>query len=142
MLQKYLLKLFPGLLSGSVVLAILWLTLAPHPLPVDEIPVFSHFDKVVHALMFGGLVLVLVIDRELYLHRRYLSLCRMPRRSVYPLVLFFIGATLFGGCIELLQNAMAMGRGSDWFDFAADAIGALIFTLLSPRIATFLLCPR
>lgn len=143
MLQKYFLKLYPGLLSSVVVLAILWLTLAPHPLPADDIPMFfPNADKLVHALMFGGLVFALVIDRELFLQRRYLTTSRMPRRSCLPLILFFVAATLFGGLIELLQNAMGLGRGADWLDFAADASGALLFTLLSPRLATFLLCSR
>lgn len=142
MLQKYLLRLYPGMLSGIVVLAILWLTLAPHPLPEEDIPMFPHMDKVVHALMFGSLVFSLVIDRELLLHRRYVDSGCMPRRRLLPLGVIFIGTALFGGIIELLQGAMALGRGADWLDFAADLSGALIFTLFSPLLASLLLYRR
>lgn len=42
------------------------------------------------------------------------------------LTVYMIIVVLFGGAIELLQGAMAMGRGEDWADFMADAAGAVI----------------
>lgn len=79
MLQKYLSRVCPGIFSSIVVIAILWLTLAPHPLPESDVPLFEHADKVVHALMFGGLVFALIIDRELLRQRRYEQTGALPR---------------------------------------------------------------
>lgn len=142
MLNSFLSKLYPGLLSGLTVLAILWLTLAPHPLPDNDIRMFEHADKLVHALMFGGLVFSMVVDRELWYKRRYEQTGRLPRKRTSTLLLFAIGGTLFGGAIELLQGAMELGRGCDPVDFLADAAGAFLSAFLSPRIADFILLAR
>ena len=39
---------------------------------------------------------------------------------------------LAGGCIELLQDAMALGRGAEWADFAADSLGVLVAFFAAP----------
>lgn len=45
-------------------------------------------------------------------------------------------STLAGGAIELLQGAMQLGRGADWYDLLADAVGALVaFFIAPPAIA-------
>ena len=97
--------------------AILWLTLAPHPLPEIDMPLFPHADKVVHALMMGGLLWAWALD-IMRLHRAWI---RPPRR----LILATIAVILFGGAIELAQLVMHAGRGAEWPDFAADAAGAI-----------------
>lgn len=102
-----------------VVLAILYLTLVPKPLPDIDIPLFPGADKVVHGIMMGGLMLCVGLD-----------LARQNRDwSATPPKICLITATLaviaFGGAIELIQGAMKMGRGEDIYDFLADAIGAL-----------------
>ncbi len=120
MLQKYLTQMCPGLFSSVVVIAILWLTLAPNPLPDPEVGLFEHADKIAHALMFGGLVFALVVDRELLHQRRYEQTGEMPRcGSLIPLLAMAACATLFGGAIELLQSWMGLGRGCDMLDFLA-----------------------
>ncbi len=140
MFRRFLLRLYPGLLSTLVVLAILWLTLAPHPLPDDDIPMFENADKVVHALMFGGLVFALVFDRELLGVRRWLrGAVRASIGDRWLLIVFAVGSSAFGGVIELLQGAMGLGRGCDPWDFVADAVGAVVFAVISPWIVRRLL---
>lgn len=141
MLSSFLSRLYPGLLSAVTFLIILWLTLIPHPLPADTPELFPGADKVVHALMFGGLVLTLVIDRELWCQRSYEDKGRLPRRCRYEPWGFALIAIVIGGAIELLQGWMGLGRGCDVYDFVADIAGALIFALLAPRIAMLLLTP-
>lgn len=111
--------------------AILWLTLAPHPLGEEEIPIplFPGADKVVHAAMFGGLTLVYLWEYRR--HRR-----REPsRRRIWTAALV---STLLGALIEVAQHVMAIGRGFDLLDIAADAGGAILaailWILLSSRI--------
>lgn len=138
MLQKYLIRLIPGILTSLVSFAILWFTLAPHPLPQEEYSLFEGADKLVHALMFGTLMLALVIDRELLRQRRYEQTRRMPRRGRFTILWLAVAAILFGTVVELLQMWMCMGRTGDVLDIAADAIGVVLFACISPFVAGFL----
>lgn len=105
----------PFLPTAIVVLAILWLTLVPHPLPEADIPLFEDADKAVHAIMFGGLAAVACYDCR----RAFPGRLGIGRALVIALV-----AGAFGGVIELLQMAMNAGRSAETFDFVADAAGA------------------
>lgn len=109
-------RLPPWLLTSLTVLAILYLTLMPHPLPDNDIHLFAGADKVVHAVMFGGLYLMMWADRA----RRGQS-WRRCRAMVMAAV-----AIAFGGLIELIQQWMGMGRGCELADWAADAAGVII----------------
>ena len=42
--------------------AVLWLTLAPQPLPDLDVPPFDGLDKVMHAVMMGGLAGAFMFD--------------------------------------------------------------------------------
>lgn len=108
--------MFPFLPTVVVTVAILWLTLAPHPLPDNDLPLFEGADKVVHFLMFGGLAAALCFDV-----RRSTG-----RLSVMATWLIALAVSLFGGVIEMLQNSMEMGRSGDYIDFTADALGAYL----------------
>lgn len=132
MIEQSMKRIWPGVLTAVVAGAILWLTLAPQPLPEADIPVFEGADKVVHGLMFGGLVFAMVFDREVWLMRHRLS--PDSRKEKYFIALFFLLAVLAGGGIELLQGAMGAGRSCDGADFLADAAGAFLSALVSPRI--------
>ena len=109
MIEQSMKRIWPGVLTAVVAGAILWLTLAPQPLPEADIPVFEGADKVVHGLMFGGLVFAMVFDREVWLMRHRLS--PDSRKERYFIALFFLLAVLAGGGIELLQGAMGVGTG-------------------------------
>lgn len=84
------------------------------PLPnLPEVPT----DKVLHALVFLGLELVL----ELAL----VDLRGWRRRSAAVL-----GSIVIGGLLELVQSALPY-RSADLLDWAADALGAAVGALLS-----------
>ena len=74
----------------------------------------------------------MVFDREVWLMRHRLS--PDSRKERYFIALFFLLAVLAGGGIELLQGAMGAGRSCDGADFLADAAGAFLSALVSPRI--------
>ena len=97
--------------------AVLYLTLFPDPVPDNDLPLWEHTDKVVHALMMAAVWTALAID------------LRRPLTPRLRLTLF-ISVTAFGALIELAQQAMDLGRTADLADLAADTLGALLPTLL------------
>lgn len=89
-------KLPSWLLTAVTVAAILWLTLVPRPLGDMKPELFPGADKVVHAIMFGGLALMILTDcsRSRGWHRL----------SVLSVIMAASISTLFGVVIELLQR--------------------------------------
>lgn len=119
----------PWILTIVTVVAILWLTLAPRPLGGITPPLFPGADKVVHALMFGGLEFMICVDRARSKDWKSPSLMFILFTSTIVI--------LFGALIEFLQEAMNMGRSADLLDFIADSIGTLavaLFCLIYKRL--------
>lgn len=113
--------------TALVVLCILYLTLVPRPLPDNDIDI-PGLDKVIHAIMFGGLAWVACIDLARVKRRCFRKLSRRQ------LLKAAVTVALFGGAIEVAQQLMAMGRGGDIFDFLADIAGTIIGTLIAARM--------
>lgn len=124
-------KVPAGVLSGITVAAILWLTLAPHPTGDVEIPLFPGADKVVHALMFGFLAFIVLL--ETMKHRKWTPL---PLPEIGVIAFLCAG---FGIGIEFAQRAMGLGRSFEILDILADSAGAFaaagIWAVLQNRIA-------
>ena len=117
-MRKKLAALPPWTFSFLTVILILWLTLAPKPLGDEPPQLFPGADKVVHAIMFGFLTVVLLTDFQ----RR-----RLWRSLRWKVVIFFILiSSAFGSLIEVCQLKMGMGRGFEWEDIIADSAGAII----------------
>lgn len=106
--------------SIIVVLAILYLTLVPRPLPELDIPLFPGADKVVHAIMMMGMMWCIGLD---LMRHKSLSAPVAPKAR---LAIALLCTVALGGAIEIIQGAMKMGRGEDIYDFLADVIGAVI----------------
>ena len=120
-MKKWLEKIPSWMLSGICLVAILWLTLVPDPIGDIEPPLFPGVDKVVHAIMFGGLTFCLLLDRK-------------RKTDWVPLKWWFIiGAAavsaLIGLIIEFMQGWMDVGRSYDILDFIADCAGAMLVAL-------------
>lgn len=117
---KHRLAALPAWLFTIITVAvIMWLTLAPHPLGDDEPKLFEGADKVAHALMFGFLTCMVLLDIE-------------RRRGWHPVgtttVIAVVAIVIaFGIAIEFIQLKMDMGRGFETADMLADAIGAVVF---------------
>lgn len=115
-------KLPPWLFTIITVMAILWLTLAPKPLG-DEAPMlFEGADKVVHAIMFGGLTAMILLDWQR--KNRWQRITWM-----FALIVAAV-SSIFGIIIEFAQLGMHMGRGFEQADILADTIGAFAFALI------------
>lgn len=104
------------------VLLILWLTLAPDPLGDDSPDLFPGADKMVHAIMFGFLLTMILLDRT-------------RKRKWKPVTTMFItisaiSTAAFGIAIEFIQRAMDMGRGFEVADMIADCTGVGICAFL------------
>ncbi len=89
----------------------------PEPGFLDRI----HFDKLVHAFLFG--VLHCLVLKAVYGSGRTLRSHLMIGAMVI----------LYGGTIELLQEALDLGRNGDLADLAADAGGVILATALLRR---------
>ncbi len=118
-LDKLLLSLPGWLFTVAVVLAVLYLTLFPDPVPEMDIELFPGVDKVVHAIMMLGVYLCISLDLMRHDHKA------MHRLSLRTCALIFVITSAFGGAIELIQAAMNMGRGCEITDFWADMAGAM-----------------
>lgn len=110
--------------SALVVAVILYATLFPDPAGADELPDIPGIDKLIHAIMFGGMAGALAFD-----YCRSHMLTRPSRRTMLTCCAV---SFVFGGVIELLQDAMGLGRGADWFDFLADGVGTAVAFFTAP----------
>lgn len=115
-----ILKIWPKrwVSTALVVIAILYLTIVPRPLPDDTINI-PGLDKLIHAVMFGGLAFVASIDKA----RR--SRCSFTMPSSKAVVIIVFATILFGGAVEIAQMLTGLGRSADWIDFVADAAGVV-----------------
>lgn len=100
---------------------ILWLTLAPHPVGDNDLPLFPGADKLVHAIMFGFLSWMFCID-----------VCKMRQRppGVCAIAVCAVSAGVIGAIIEFGQQFMGLGRSMENADLIADIAGALLAFLI------------
>lgn len=132
-MKRFIAKLPPATLTITVLIVILYLTLTPEPLPHTHIHLFPGADKVVHAIMFGGLTGAMALDCS-----RRSSVSTLTLGVLATMVII---STVTGGCIELAQDYMGMGRGCELWDFIADGIGAIAGALMSRPVAR-LVCEK
>lgn len=118
-LKKAISQLPAWIFTLITLLAILWLTLAPKPLGEEPPSLFPGADKVVHAIMFGGLTLMLLLDRQ---RKRGWN-----RASTSYYLICATLSSILGIIIEYLQDKMGLGRGFDSMDMVADIAGSYIF---------------
>lgn len=112
---------WPSLVTLAVVL---YATLWPDPAGADEVMLFPGADKLIHAVMMGGLLSALLFD-----YRRSGKV--FTRRGI---VLTAVSVIIFSGVDEVAQQAMQLGRTLDVFDFLADAIGVVIAAFTAPPV--------
>lgn len=115
-------------LSITIALAI-WV-LCMIPIPETPLGNISMIDKWTHLLMYGTIVSVIMIEYG-------------RRTETVNWVHLLIGGLalpiLMSGAIELAQAYLTNGvRSGDWRDFAANAAGALIGSIIGIPLALFL----
>ena len=100
----------------SLILAFLILFLSLQP-PGEQDPKLLVSDKFLHFIAYGVMVLPVLLER------------------VFPQLLVFIIAFIYGGCIELIQPFW--GREADIMDLWANTAG-IIFGILIARGVVFI----
>lgn len=107
-------------LSGVLVAATLWLTLAPKPLGENPPPLFPGADKIAHAMMFMSICGAFLYEQKL------LGLLR-GRTIAFAA----IATALFGLLTEMGQALLNQGRAFEWGDITADAAGSFTAAALT-----------
>jgi VanZ family protein len=104
---------YSTILLVLAVLLIVYGTLLPSDMIVKS--KYFSFDKVIHAIGFGGLTALI----WLHLKRKGMS----GRSLDFQALAWGIAA---GALIEILQYVLPINRSAEWADFLADIIGSLI----------------
>jgi len=116
--------------SALCLLAVLWLTLAPDPVPDNDLPLFPGADKIVHAIMMGGLTATLLYDAS----RKG---GKYPKPTKPRVILMIgLGVVIFSIADEWAQSAMNIGRTAESLDLIADITGILIAVITGLILAT------
>lgn len=97
---------------------ILWLTLAPKPLGDDPPKLFPGADKVVHAMMFGFLEAMMLLDWQ--------RIHNWQKATWAMATLYATAVSFFGIFIECAQSYMGLGRGFEVGDIIADTVGPFL----------------
>jgi VanZ family protein len=97
--------------SGAYALAIFALSSQAHPFGVQHLPPYT--DKLIHALVFGGLSFLLLMARQ----RSFPG-----RASFWPV----IAVTALYGLSDEIHQSFVPGRSMDALDLVADTVGACV----------------
>lgn len=122
LMLRFLKRYWP---SCIVVLIILYATWVPKPIDPNDLPKIPHIDKLMHAVLMGGLLGALLFD-----YRRAMREHTLTRRTV---MWFALGVCLFSVVDEVVQGLLPIGRPSDFYDLLADWFGVIIAALTAPR---------
>ncbi len=77
-----------------------------------------HIDKIIHAVIFA--VLCVLLAKGFVRQENSMLLSR------HALVISFVTASLYGCSMELLQELSGLGRTGEWADVAANTAGAIL----------------
>lgn len=108
--------------SAVCVALILYATLNAHPVVADRFPAIPHLDKLIHAVMFGGLFGAICFDRV----RAHMTIGRRA------LIIIGMAVALFGLLTEIMQTEMHNGRSGDFYDLIADCAGIVVAVFTAP----------
>ena len=117
-------------LSTACIVLVWFLSLIPFfpETPLDDV---EFIDKWTHLIMYGGTCLVIWWE---YRHSH-----RQPDyRRLF--VWGWLAPVLMGGVLEILQEYATTTRKGDWFDFAANTMGAKSGDVIGLLMIKF--CPK
>ena len=107
--------------TAVVSAAILYATLAPHPVGADQLPLIPGLDKVIHFIMFATFTASMLFD-----------LGRTNKAAPAGRRMALAGAVsvVFGAVDELLQSYITENRSGDIIDWFADMAGIVTVLLI------------
>lgn len=126
--MKRVLRFCPSLLTMMVVLYATWL---PSDIQPDNLPPIPHLDKLIHAVMLGGLCGAVIFDCK-----RLDRAARLTRHTVWRAV---IAVAAFAVVDEVVQGLLPIDRPSDYVDLLADWVGIVIAYFAAPPVVEKLL---
>ena len=121
---RFLKTYWPTLIVIAVIIYATWI---PKPIPYEDLPGIPHIDKLIHAIMFGGLLAAVMFDYHRCSPRR-------NRLTSGAILVFAAGCSVFGVVDEVVQGLLAIGRPSDFLDIIADWVGIAIAALTAPPV--------
>lgn len=121
-IKTFFIDFWPTLI---VIAVILYATLSSDPIGANKLPLIPHIDKLIHAIMMGGLFSAISFDCQ----RRDKSRNVLTWRFLLTLFLIMI---CFSMSDEIMQKLMKNGRGAEFLDFVADMVGCIVAMLLAP----------
>jgi len=101
-------------------------------MPASDVPTVSwmdnipNFDKIVHAVLFGGLAFLFALP--------LLKSGFTERQKINYSIKISLAVIVWGIAIEFLQKFYVTSRDFDLFDWAADTVGVIIALWLIIRI--------
>ncbi len=121
-MKKFFKKIPTGVLTLLTLILICYVSLDDNPFDVNDVQLFYGADKVVHAIMYGFLTMVMIYEmtKGLYFFK--------PNWQLYICLIAF--NCLFSTLIESLQELMDLGRCYDIYDIIANCSGVIIGFLL------------
>jgi VanZ family protein len=129
-MHKFVTKYIKRYPLSTLCIVVIWgLSLTPF-FPETPLNDVQFIDKWTHFIMYGGLCLV--IGFEYYRHHR------RQRPDYRRLILWgWLAPVLMSGLLELLQAYATTTRNGDWYDFAANTVGATLGAALSMLLVRF-----
>lgn len=109
----------------AIVLAIIiYATLSSDPIGADELPLIPHIDKLIHAVMMGGLLGAIVFDLQ-----RSDRTTLLRRRTI---IIATLAVMAFGAVDEVIQATVVDRRSGDILDLIADWTGTWVAFFTAP----------
>ena len=118
---------WPSLLVVAVIIYATWI---PKPIPYDNLPGIPHIDKLIHAIMFGGLAGALMFDY----YRKKTDNGGHRNLSLRIIILMACISAAFGVLDETVQGLLKIGRPSDTYDLMADWVGVIVAIFTAPPV--------
>lgn len=113
--------------SGICIAVILYATLASNPTPDVDMSFFPHIDKLIHAIMFGGVTGALAFDYE----RANRVALPMLRKKILVYAAFI---AIFAVADEIAQALFTETRAAEVWDAIADFSGIAIAVVMAPPV--------
>lgn len=118
-MKKILYGYWPATIWSAIIIILLSL---PGSAFAEQEPVIPHFDKLVHAGIFGMFV---------WLWCRFIYLKKPATRLLKTFIYITLLGIVFGYGMELVQKYLVINRDYDWWDVVADAVGCVIGLVFS-----------
>ena len=117
--------------SMIVVAVIIYVTWIPRPIESEYLLQIPYVDKLIHAIMMGGLLGALLFDYQRQNKTRALTAKRVLE--------FAICVAAFGVFNEIIQGTLPIERSFDLSDILANWLGTLVAYFIAPPAIKFVL---